>query len=140
MGSLVQVQLKTLLDLNFKLYVKCILSNQNYSFLNNLSQNLKHDNILINNKSFYMLVLHFRFSSLFYSSQLVDILSYELPNYISSRNKGMQSIIVYNFHVLNTQNRFFIFLNNASISNSDHSLNYNTSMTQSIVELYYASN
>ena len=87
-----------------------------------------------------MIVLHFRFSSLFYSSQLVDILSYELPNYISSKNKGMQSIIVYNFHVLNTQNRFFIFLNNASTSSSAYNLSYNTSMTQSIVELYYASN
>ncbi len=60
-----------------------------------------------------------RFSTIFYSNQLVDIFSYELPNIrvdsIINTDKSnhslytANSIIVYNFHNLTSQERFFIF-------------------------------
>lgn len=60
-----------------------------------------------------------RFSTIFYSNQLVDIFSYELPNIkvnsiinIDKSNHSLyttSSIIVYNFHNLTSQERFFIF-------------------------------
>jgi hypothetical protein len=92
------------------LYLKCILNNENYAFVSNFDNNLKNINLLLTIKSFYYLTFHFRFSSLFYSTQLVDIFGYEVPT-TSTLNteskKANSSVVVYNFHVLNTQNRFF---------------------------------
>jgi len=97
---------------NYKLYLKCILSNENYAFVSNLDNNVKNVNLLMTIKSLYYLTFHFRFSSLFYSTQLVDIFSYEIPQTsvlnIESK-KSNSSVVVYNFHILNTQNRFFFF-------------------------------
>ena len=58
-----------------------------------------------------------RFSSILYSSQLVDIFSYELPLSNSDRDFKktsnnlftQNSIVVYNFHNLTYQERFFFF-------------------------------
>ena len=60
----------------------------------------------------YYTSLHFRFSSLYYLTQLVDIFSYELPtdNSINSLHPRVsESCVVYNFHNLVFQDRFFLF-------------------------------
>ena len=134
--------------INFKLYIKCILNNQRYSFVNNLVSREKNDNIIISTKSLYFLMIHFRFSSLFYSSQLVDIFSYEVLNSINSKkmannsnlNKSMSSLVVYNMHVLNTQNRFFLFSRGLSIQNSKIVPNMSANKLSSITELYSSAN
>ena len=146
------------MDFNFKLYFKCLLINQSYSFISNLAQAKKNDNIVLDPKLFYFLALHMRFSSLFYSTSLVDIFSYELassrsgslygqPSTIPTQlmkylnvNKGMSTITVYNFHVLNTQNRFFLFLPNHTHLFSPSSLASSTSQISSITELFSAAN
>ena len=141
-----------------KLYLKCILKNQTYSFVENLSQqNFKNENVLLDSKSLYYMALHLKFSSLFYSSQLTDIFAYEVPrnSFLNTQsqevdksfnhkyfyaNKGVSSIVVYNFHILNTQERFYIFIsNNVSIPSSTN-LFLKTTKISSITELFYAAN
>lgn len=65
----------------------------------------------------YFTALHVKFSTSFFSSQLVDIFSYEKP--VSKKiykilrsnlwNSPLATILVYNFHSLLTQKRLFIF-------------------------------
>ena len=131
---------------NYKLFIKCILSNCNYSLINNLSQsNGKTNYILLDSKLIYFVSLHFRFSSLFYSTQLIDIFSYEILN--SSFNKSLplsksnQLITVYNFNLLNTQDKFFIFIKNFSLVNStDTAFFKKVNLTSSITELFFSAN
>merc|ERR1712151_326451 len=110
-------------NINYKLYLKLILSNFSFSFINNKGQSDHSNDMLLCSELLYYLALHFRFSSLFYSNQLVDIFSYEVPSTPSviSDNKaednllvrakyaigkkGLDTVVVYNFHILNTQNR-----------------------------------
>lgn len=101
---------------NYKLYFRYILLKANFSFINNLSQSEKNYNLLISPQWLYYLSIHLRFSSAFPLTQLVDIMSYELPRSTSSLptkpsslTKESSSVIVYNYHSLVTQDRFFIF-------------------------------
>ena len=97
---------------NYKLYLKCILLNNNYCFVSNAILNNNTNSIIISNNLLYLLSLHLRFSSLFYTAQLVDIFSYEVlsHNNPTSNKKSSNSIVVYNFHVLNTNSKFFFFV------------------------------
>jgi NADH:ubiquinone oxidoreductase subunit C len=71
-----------------------------------------------------------RFSSIFYSNQLVDIFSYELPmnnGFMDITDKPIytsNAITVYNFHNLTSQERFFIFC--TELTNDSHSFNLNS--------------
>ena len=54
---------------------------------------------------------------MFYSTQLIDIFSYELPiNYNNKDYKDLKkisnSILIYNFHSIISQQRFFFLINN----------------------------
>lgn len=141
----------------FKLYLKCILKNANYSFVENLSQQpFKNENVLLDSKYLYFMCLHLKFSSLFYSCQLNDIFAYEVPRSASMStglssfnktnlkysltNKGISSIVVYNFHILNTQERFYIFIsNNIALPSSSNIFTKSAKIT-SITELFFAAN
>ena len=131
--------------INFKLYIKSILGSSNFSFIDNKGQSLKNDSLLLDPKTFYLLALHFRFSSLFYTTQLVDIFSYELPRSVGGSdhkkvNKGMSTVSVYNFHVIGSQNRFFIFSQGALDVLDKSSLLRPTNSLSSITELFSAAN
>lgn len=130
---------------NYKLYFKCLLHNLNFSFINNEILGNNVNSLVINNSTLYYICLHFRFSSLFYSMQLVDIFSYELPvankeNSNSQRNES--NMILYNFHLLNTNSKFFVFVKTNSKSySSDTIIKGNTfSSIFSIAELFFAAN
>jgi NADH:ubiquinone oxidoreductase subunit C len=145
----------------FKLYLKCILKNKNYAFIDNHSQQpFKNEGILLDSKNLYYIALHLKFSSLMYSAQLTDIFSYEVPkchtfapiaddstkpsehsfNKYTLSSKGVTSVIVYNFHILNTQERLYIFLNsNSSIPTSENVLRRSSKVT-SLTELFFAAN
>lgn len=104
---------------------------------------MKNDSVLLDPKALYLLILHFRFSSLFYSTQLVDIFSYELPQtspVLQATNKGASTLSVYNFHVLGTQNRFFIFSQANSTALDGTYLLRTTNSLSSITELFSAAN
>lgn len=126
---------------NFNLYLKCILSSHNFAFIKNLDNHIKNASILLPTKSLYYLTLHFRFSSLFYSTQLTDIFSYELPSsYYSLAKKSLSSILLYNFHSLNSQNRFFLFIKIGSFFSKNNKLLKLNSTLPSVTELFFAAN
>ena len=125
--------------MNYKLFFQYILLNFNYIFIDN--RNIKNyqtkiSNILIDTKFIYYITIHLKFASVFYSTQLNDMLSYELPNTNNLVNKKLllaekqySSILIYNFHSIITQERFFVF----TVTNP-------TLNTFSIVELFPAAN
>jgi hypothetical protein len=103
------------MNLNYKLFFKYIFFHTNNIFLKYLTKNDKNTNIYITENNLYYLSLHLKLSSLFYSTQLIDIFSYELPiNNNIQKNKNIplvnNSLIVYNFHSVLFQQRFFIFV------------------------------
>ena len=145
MGSLVQVQSKTQLILNNKLYFKYLLNGFSFSFINNLAQKSKNLNLIITNNSLTYVCLHLRMSTVFYSMQLSDIFTYEVPQLSNYNNhdgldfknshtnsRSMSTCTVYNFHSLYTQDRLFLFILNSPFSKY--------SGLDSINELFFASN
>jgi hypothetical protein len=103
------------MNLNYKLFFKYILFHINNIFLKYINKNDKNTNIYITENNLYYLSLHLKLSSLFYSTQLIDIFSYELPINNNIEKKKIipfinNSLIVYNFHSILFQQRFFIFV------------------------------
>jgi len=136
-------------NLNYKLFFKYILFHSNQIFLKYLNRNDKNLNIYINQSNLYFLALHIKLSSLFYSTQLCEIFAYETfsnnnqlnfnNNFNSKIPLTNNSIIVYNFHCILFQQRFFIFSllsNKKNIKNKTILLN----SLNSITELYLNAN
>ena len=67
-------------------------------------------NFFFINKDFlYYTILHFKFSSLFFFNQLTDLFSYEI-NLNKNYYKNKQLVVtLYNFHLLYTNERIFLF-------------------------------
>jgi NADH:ubiquinone oxidoreductase subunit C len=135
------------MNLNYKLFFKYILFHTNQIFLKYLQRNDKNLNIYINESNLYFLALHLKLSSLFYSTQLSDMFSYETPNNINTNNIKNNSkialvnnsILVYNFHSVIFQQRFFIFV----ILNSKQNINKSSiswNSLKSITELFLNAN
>jgi len=116
------------LDFNYKLFFKYVFFNLVHFYLNHSVHGSKNVSVVIPKNLFYYSCLHMRFSSIFYSNQLVDMFAYELPlstsnvNSLNSEdiptieklilNNGLttsNTIVVYNFHNLTYQERFFFF-------------------------------
>ena len=124
---------------NFKIYFNYILKQSPFFFISYNTQNKKHISLAVPYSSLYLIVLHLRLSTLTYSSQLVDIFSYELPlTYLkqSSPNKQFLNkssssslLVVYNFHNLLIHTRYVLFT-----LNFFHHLNFLN--LKSIVELF----
>lgn len=134
---------------NLKLYLGLILDKQNYVFINNLLQSQKVDNLFLSSSSFYFLSLHLRFSTLFYSTQLVDIFSYEVPAVINAgnvasiqnQNLGSSSVLAYNYHILNSHNKIIVFTKGSSFEPSSYSTGPRSGvLISSITELFSAAN
>jgi NADH:ubiquinone oxidoreductase subunit C len=137
----------------FKLYIKCILKFSSHSFIvNNSKQNFKSESVMLDSKYLYYMATHLRLSSLLYSCQLLDIFAYEVfkgnklgssenyDNLYNNVNKGVCSVLVYNFHVLNTQERLYIFVTNTLSINKSTSVFRRSSKVSSITELFFAAN
>lgn len=120
--------------MNYKIFFKYIFSYKNIFFLKNIFRNDKNTNLYINEKDFYFLILHIKLSSLFYSVQLIDIFAYDLI--INNFFKNNKLILVYNFHLINFQQRFFFFLIFKNQKNNFYNFNY----INSINELFLNSN
>jgi len=137
---------------SFKLYFKYILLQIPYSFVYFKAQKNNVLNIFLTNNSLLYLMIHLKFSTLFYSSQLSDMFAYELPfignkqvnnsvsNVVTNLKSVVQpSVVVYNFHSMFYHNRMFIFSqHNHQIFNKKIQNNYYT--LNSIAELFPAAN
>jgi hypothetical protein len=112
----------------------------NQIFFKNLNINNKNKLIFVNEKNSYFLFLHFKLSTLFYSTQLMDIFAYEILTNLNLKwKKKSKTVTVYNFHSIYSQQRFFIFTLNCQnkyFKNSYFS-NYNLF---SITELFSNAN
>ena len=124
---------------NFKIYFNYVLNKSVFFFLKYNTQNKKQVTLALSSSSLYLIVLHLRLSTLTYSSQLVDIFSYELPVMISTKkkqyskylNKNTSSslLVIYNFHNLLNHTRYIFFIINFN-------QNVNFFSLKSIVELF----
>jgi NADH:ubiquinone oxidoreductase subunit C len=121
------------------------MSNANFSFVNNLSQAEKNYNLLVLPQYVLYISTHFRFSSAFPATQLVDIMSYEVPTVhsplaqTSSYNPEASSVVVYNYHSLYSQDRFFVFTQ-PSYLETQSALENSISSLSSVAEVYPAAN
>lgn len=151
------------------MYLKCILKNKYHIFVESMSQHFfKNENVLLNSRNLYFVSLHIKLSSLLHSSQLTDLFSYEVLNnnlilkknnsnkikkmitkikndskYILY-NRGIIPIIVYNFHLIGTQERLYIFLSNSSNSSwssfSKNNIIKKSTKVSTLTELFFAAN
>ena len=127
-----------------------------------LSIFFKNESVLLSSKNLYFVSLHIKLSSLLHSSQLTDLLSYEVLNnnliikkegsitkiwndgkYIMY-NKGILPIMIYNFHLVGTQERLYIFLTNSSSSSlgnfSQRNVLNKSTKVSTLTELFFAAN
>lgn len=132
----------------FRLFIKYILLKIPYTFVYFNAQKNNVLNIFLSNNSLLYLIIHLKFSTLFYSSQLSDILAYELP-FIGDKNvvkpitnlrsTVQPSVIIYNFHSMFLHNRIFLFTHhNHQIIQKKIQNNYYT--LNSISEIFPAGN
>lgn len=135
------------MNFNYKLFFKYILFHTNQIFLRYINKGDKNLNIYINENNLYFLTLHLKLSSLFYSTQLCEIFSYEIPttnNIKNTKNENKtailnSSMLVYNFHSIIFQQRFFIFVNLTSKRNiNKNSTSWNS--LNSVTELFLNAN
>lgn len=132
---------------NYKLFFKYIFFHKKQIFLKYLYRNDKNLNIFITSNDLYYLSLHMKLSSLFYSTQLIDLFVYETPVNrnlkLNNTNKHIpsttNSILVYNFHSIFFQQRFFIFIVPSIINNIKKKSKTQFS-TSSIAELFLNAN
>ena len=103
-------------NFNLKFYFEYVLFNIPHLYVFFKLQFLKTNTLLVSQIYSYFLILHLRFSSLFYTTQLVDMFAYELPVSGSSQEDSQQAFralsnttVVYNFHNIRNHDRFFIF-------------------------------
>ena len=135
------------------MYVKYIFTGIPVAFINNYGRFEKNINLIANNNTLLLLLTHIKLATPFYSCHMSDILAYEVPstNILSAgtstkpsfvASTSTTSIVVYNVHSFLTQNRLFIFMQNAAKSNSSSSylLNRSGNSLESITELFPAAN
>jgi NADH:ubiquinone oxidoreductase subunit C len=141
------------LNLNYKLYFKYILFHTNQIFFKYLFRNDKNTNIIVSQSDFYYLSLHFKLSSLFYSTQLVDIFAYDATTNANLSDSTIATnsnspfkisllnncLLVYNFHSLLTQQRFFVFVLNTPKQNINKT-SINWTSLNSIAEIFLNAN
>ena len=124
---------------NLKLFFKYIYFNIPHFFLNQSKKGNHNFSLVLTKPTLYYTSLHLRFSSIFYLTQLVDIFAYENPvdnnnhsisgSHLSFLKKSSESCVVYNFHNLLFQDRYFLFAIDYLSENSNNQLN-------SIAELF----
>jgi NADH:ubiquinone oxidoreductase subunit C len=124
------------LHYNYKLFFKYVFFNLTHLYLTHNTHGTKNITVVIPQNLLYFSCLHLRFSTIFYSSQLVDMFAYELPLTNSTKvdsqsivKNSSDTIVVYNFHNLTFQERFFFFC-------VDSSPQFSTFRLNSIAELY----
>lgn len=116
-----------------------ILFNTSHVFLKNKKYEHSAVSIFLNKKCFYFLSVHLKFASKFYGLQLCDLFAYELPkgslNSDIIKHASLQpSIVVYNFHNVILQNRYYLFVPNNKLSSKPQV--ENSKQINSISELY----
>jgi len=80
--------------------------------------------VVVPSPAFYLLLLHLKLSSVWYSTQLVDMFAYEIPSIRLASSKtntdqtSTENLVTYNFHNLFSQERFFLVVDDYSQNKS----------------------
>lgn len=115
-------------------------------FLNQIQKNEKTLILYAAPQTLYYFAVHFKLSSLFFSTQLVDLFAYDAQVNknaplldFSHFNSELKSVLVYNFHIIFTNQRislFTIFDNNKNVSK----IAFSNFKISSLTELFLNSN
>jgi NADH-quinone oxidoreductase subunit C len=115
---------------DYKLYFKYIYFNLPHLYLSYTKKNFYNLSLIVPSPILYYSALHLRFSTIFFTTQLVDMFAYDLPtlnstefNASSSFKRISNSITVYNYHHLFSQDRFFFFCTDINVSESSPNFN-----------------
>ena len=98
--------------------------------------NTKNVLLLLSSRDLYYLMLHLRLSTTWYSTQLIEIFSYENPSEVVTNSKKIfkqisKNVIVYNLHNLFSQERIFVI---------SQDLDNSSSQLKSVSELFANAN
>lgn len=104
-----------------KLILTYLLNGLPSSFTQSKAKNFKKTTLIIPSSYLYYLSVHFKLSTVWYSTQLIEIFSYEvgyqpLTTLLTSSTSSSKLVLVYNFHNLFTQERLFLFTTGSSSS------------------------
>jgi len=122
-----------------KLFFKYIFFKTPYcyaGYADNLMEFQKMLLLVIPKRRLYYLALHIRFGTMFYATQLSDLFGYELP--LGADNRDVQpntqtstdSVLVYNFHNVVYNERYFVFCVDKSSSVVQSKLSSPTSISE----------
>lgn len=98
-----------------RLVLVYLLNELPHLFIANRTKNSKSISVAIPQSGLYYLALHLRLSTVWYSTQLMELFSYNLPTKVASAGslgsplEVSDSVVSYNFHNMGTQERLFIF-------------------------------
>ena len=130
------------------MYLKYIFFNISHLFIKQSLRNDKNTSIFISQNNLYYLALHLKLSSLFYSTQLIDLFAYDTSISLNSfqikkKNPATpllnNAIIVYQFNSVLFYQRFYIFIINLPKQNfNKNSLSW--APLNSISELFLNAN
>jgi len=124
-----------------QLLFKYLLQQTPYVLLRQNLQTNKNVSLLVNQNTILWLLLHMRLAQGFYKTQLVDIFAYETPSFTiklhDSTSKVLKSdaTLVYNFHNLFNQMRYFIFTTSVTSSATKTYANHPLAV-ESVTELF----
>ena len=136
------------MKINYKLLIKYICFSTLNLFLTHKIKNERSLNICIQNCNLFFIAVHFKLSSLLYTSQLIELFVYESPELSVQAPKNIQktfsqvssNTIVYQFHNIFNNKRFFVFVFGDNGNNiKKKTLNKNTGLT-SIAEIFLNAN
>lgn len=116
-----------------------------------MSQKSLNTDIYINNNVLFYACTHMKMSTPFYATQLCDMFAYEVVSPVMPEtsnadksntmwSKSQSTVVVYNFHSLYSQDRFFFFVQTPTTGGLKSSYLPNTSSSDSIAELFPAAN
>lgn len=125
---------------NYKLYFKFILIHIPFSFIENFFQKEKNYSLLVPSNNLLYLGLHLKFSTIFFSTQFVDNFGYEIPSLNKNLNlnsflnfhKNTSTVLLYNFHNMISQDRFFFYFTNTNNSTQTY--------VYSLSEIFFSAN
>ena len=104
----------------YKLALAYLMNGKGSLVMREKATNVNLTLVVIPSPVFYYFLLHLKLSSVWYSTQLVDMFAYEIPStrLSSQENKvtrtSTESLVTYNFHNLFSQERFFLVVDDFS--------------------------
>lgn len=108
----------------YKLALAYLMDRKGSLVMREKTSNVNLTLVVVPSPAFYLLLLHLKLSSVWYSTQLVDMFAYEIPSIRLASSKtntdqtSTENLVTYNFHNLFSQERFFLVVDDYSQNKS----------------------